>query len=481
MSDSRFMLRGSLINLAGLALRIALSPLMLFLPRVFAQELFGLFVVLRSLVGACQEALGPGLGQGLAWRLPRREQGCEFRNGAVWGVVSLALLCGLAGAVLLLVAFLGFREMLPTVLRDAPGWFVGICLASLPGMLVLRTACGAMDGIRRPAYRAFLAQSLAVGLVPVLALGFFLVGVPEALAWSLFGASWLCALVVVWRLRREFPLGTDAVALVPERELLSYVAQLSLGNGVQALLRGLDLWLVAWLLGSSEAAVYGVMLMLANGIRVVARSYEPMIVPVVSGASSPGREGRLPTVLAYVQHVIASVQLVVAVFLVCFQRELLAISGPQYAAYPQVFVMLVATSLVAGFHGVSAQVLLGLGRSADVLKARLAMLGLAVGVGMVLVPRHGLAGAAGMSLAVGMAHAATLLVLQSRILGRWPDGGRGFCVSMALLAGFALSAFVSAPLLAQADLAFRAGLFLALVAGLGLPAYLARRSFLPPA
>lgn len=481
MSDSQFMLRSSLINLAGLALRIALSPLMLFLPRFFAQDLFGLFVVLRSLVGACQEALGPALGQGLAWRLPQRGQGREFRNGAVWGVVLLALLAGLAVAALLLAAFLAFRGMLPSALRDAPGGFVGICLASLPGLLVLHAACGAMDGIRRPAYRAFLVQSLAVGLVPVLALGFFLLGVPDALAWSLFGAGWCCAMIVAWRLRREFPLGAEAIVVVPERGLLSYVAHLSLGNGAQALLRGLDLWLVGLLLGRSEAAVYGVMLMLASGVLVAWRSYEPMIVPVVSGASLPGRGGSLPTVLAHAQHLIASAQLAVAVFLVCFQRELLAISGPQYAAYPRVFVMLVVASLAAGFHGVAAQVLLGLGRSATVLKVRLAMLGLAVVLGMALVPRHGLAGAAGMALVVGVAHAATLLVLQSRILGRWPDGGRGFCVNVALLAGFALAAALSAPFLAQAGLAFRAGLFMVLAVGLGVPAYLARRSFVPPA
>jgi hypothetical protein len=50
MSDSRYILRGSLINMTGMALRIALSPIALLLPRFFSQNIFGVFVALRSLL-----------------------------------------------------------------------------------------------------------------------------------------------------------------------------------------------------------------------------------------------------------------------------------------------------------------------------------------------------------------------------------------------------------------------------------------------
>lgn len=478
MSDSLFILRGSVINMIGMAIRAALSPLMMVIPRFFAQDIFGLFVFLRSLLSVFQQILGLGLGQGMAWWIPLRKREGRLSNGEIWGVMVFAVLCSTVGSGLLLGIFLVFKDHLPAVCRNAPLVFLCICFATIPGMVALTTACGCMDGIRKPVYRAFFSQSLALGLIPILILAFLFVGIPDALAWGLFGANWLCAVIVVWQMRSFFPRGSDKLDLVPERSLFNYSVFLSFGRWVTSGLVNLDLWLVVFFLGASDAAIYGIMLMLSNSIRSVRRSYEPMIVPVVSGLEPEGLRSKLPVILNYVTHMISSLQLVVAIFITCFYRELLSISGQQYSQYPTVFLILVAANLVEGFYSASTQVLFGLGKSPDMLKVRLIVLGFAIASGLALVTRYGMAGAAATSLLIGIVNAAILFYMQADICGKWPYQ-KIFYVNGALIAVFIVVSLSVAPLLPQTGLLLRFCVFVLLTICLGSLAYGARKSFIP--
>jgi len=392
--------------------------------------------------------------------------------------VAFAVVCSTIGSLFLMGGFLFFSGFMPEeYLRVSPVFLI-VCLASIPGMIALDCACGCMDGIRRPKYNAFYGTSLAVGLVPVFAILMHFIGMPDALAWSLFTASWLCALIVLWRMKEFFPTGKEKIGLLPERRLLEYSVPLALSNWTLSGLLSIDLWLVACLIGPSKAGIYGVMQMLADGVGKVRLSYDPLIVPVVSRMEEHAIQKKLPEVLTYSAHMVSSLQLIVALFLACFYREILLISGSQFAKFGTAFILLIAANLAGGFSGISYQALLGLGKSSMLLKLNFAMLGIASAMGFILVHAYGLTGAASLALSIAILQAAILLYLQTRIHGKWPYK-RGFFAIAARIGGFIVVSLLTAFWFAGAGLLLRCCVFLLIVVCLGAWAFVARKSFIP--
>jgi len=467
-----------MLNMAGMALRTTLSPLMLFLPRLFPPIIFGAFVALRSLITVFRQPFGLGFKRGLAWWIPRRQAEGESRNTAVWNAVVFAVVCSAIGSLLLGLAFLFFDDLMPQELRSISPVLLLVCLSSMPGMVSLDCACGCMDGIRQPKYSAFYGNSLSIGLIPILAILMYFLKIPHSLAWGLFASNWLCAVIVLWRMKAFFPLPWAESGFFPERRLLKYSIPLALGNWASTGLLNIDLWLVAWLIGPSEAGIYSVMQMLATGVRKVRESYDPLIVPVVSKMEDHAIREKLPEVLTYSTHMVSTLQLAVALFLVCFYREILSISGAQFAGFGTAFLLLIAANLVGGFSGISYQFLLGLGKSTMLLNQNLAMMVIAAAAGLILVPLYGLAGAALLSLLVTLLQTLLLFYLQTRIHGRWPYK-KDFLANAAWIGGFITVSLSAASWFSAASLQWRASIFLLAAALLGAWAISARKSFIP--
>lgn len=479
MSDSRYILRGSLIHMAGMGLRTALSPVALLLPRFFPPAVFGAFVALRSLIMVCRQLFSLGFKPGLAWWIPRRQAEGGSRPQDVWNAVLFAAAWSVIAAALLGMVFLFFSERMPEELRRIPSALLLICLAAVPGMAVLDCACGSMDGVRQPKYSALYGNSLYVGLVPVLAIALHWAGVPFALGAGFFAVNWLCALAVLRRMWSLFPMERGAGGGFPERRLLDYSLPLAFSNWASTGLLNLDLLLVAWLVGPAEAGIYGIMQMLAAGVRKVRESYDPLIVPVVSGMKTDTLQEKLPEVLTYSAHMVSSLQLAVALFLVCFSREILSISGEAFTRYGAAFVLLTAANLVGGFSGLAYQALLGLGKSSMLLKQNLVILGLAAVAGFLLIPSRGIAGAALLALSVALLQTIVLYYQQTRVHGRWPYRS-DFFVNAAWTGGFIVVSILAAHWIAGASLGARACAFLLLGACLGTWAVIVRKSFIPP-
>lgn len=467
-----------MINMAGMALRVALSPLMLLLPRLFPHDLFGIFVSLRSLISVCSQLFGFNFKRGLAWWIPRRQTEGVLPNNAVWSAVVFAVLFSTICSAFIFVIFLFFGEFLPKNMRAISPVFLFVCLASIPGMVALDCACGCMDGIRKPKYSAFFGQSLPLGLLPVFAIAMRFAGFTDSLAWSLFTAYWLCALIVLWRLKKIFPVEKRKIEVIPEQRLLKYSIPLALSNWSLSGILNIDLWLVAFLIGPTEAGIYGVMQMLANGVRKVRQSYDPLIVPVVSRMETDSVPKKLSEVITYSTCMVSSLQLVVALFLECFYREIFSISGSQFTLFGTAFILLVASNLVGGLYGTSYQALLGLGKSSMLLKCNLAILAITSAPGYFLVTSYGLTGAACLSLLISMLQLVILLYLQIRIHGKYLYS-RGFLVVTCCIGGFIVASLLTASWIASASLLSRFSVFLIVVICLSAWAFVARKSFIP--
>ncbi len=478
MSDSRYIFRGSIINMLGMVLRTALSPLALLLPRFFPPAIFGVFVSLRSIITVCRPLFIFDFKRGLAWWIPRRQAEGELKNASVWNALVFAVGCSILGALILGLVVLFFGNRIPEGLRSVSPVFLFICLATIPGMALLDCACGCMDGIRKPKYSAFYGTALALGLQPIFSIPMHFAKIPHALAWGFFTANWLCALIVLWSVKESFSIGGEKLGLLPERRLLKYSIPMALSNWASSGLVNVDLWLVAWMIGPVESGIYGVMKMLADGVRKVRLSYDPLIVPVISRMGEDTIHEKLPEVLTYSIHMVSSLQLIVALFLVCFYREILSISGAQFAGFGTAFILLIAANLVGGFSGISNEALLGLGKSALVFQWNLALMIATFSAGYLLLPSFGLTGAAILSLLMRILQTVVQFYLQARLHGRWPYK-KDFYVNAFWACGFIVLTLLAAPWFSRASLLMRTGVFFLVAAGLGAWAYTVRKSFIP--
>lgn len=419
MSDSRFIFRGSLINMGGMLARIIFSVLIILLPRLYSQETFGMFISLQSLVLAGSQLIGLGLDQGMSWWIPRLKAENKFSAGIIWNglwiVSAFSILITVAAALLFGLC----HAALPATVQEIPVLFFGICMAAVPANIIMNYSCGCLMGIRKPEYSAIFAQFLSVSLVPVIAILLSFTDLTHALAWSLCLSNWLCAIIVLWYLRRHIPpdpvTGFDWI----NPRLLSYSVPAAFYSFILNTFARIDLWIILWLLGPAYAAVYGVMQMLAGGIGKVCWSYVPLIVPVVSGMDPDARRRRLPDVFSYAIHMVSIIQFAIAVAMLFFPKEFLSISGRQYAQDIVPFLILIAYNIVGGYVLLLAQVIMGVGKSSIVLLINIFILAMAVTLNVLLIPVLGLSGAALSSLIAIIVQGIIYVIIQTRLIGQW--------------------------------------------------------------
>lgn len=478
MSETRFIFRGSFINMSTMLLRIIISPLMLIVPRLFNQEIFGIFISMQSFCMTLATILGLSMGSGMTWWIPKQSTTKEQTSRTVWKWLLIVLFLS-GGFIFLAVLVLSSgKAWIPTGFEHVTLGFYTICLFSVPGSVVLSYGSACLMGIRKPQYRAIWDQFLSLSLIPILAIALWPTGISNALAWSLFGAKWICAIVILVYLAANFSPSLGESISTSDQSLIRYSLPITAGRLISTLLTQTDLWMVLFFLGPSSAAVYGIMRMLADSIGKVRIIYEPLIVPVVSRMESKEKLDNLRDVFSYTVRMISTIQLPMAVTLACFPRELLSISGAQYSVNSFAFLILLAGNLVNGMGGISGQVILGLGKSDLVLKRNLVTLLFAPMAGLIIIPQYGLTGAAFTSFLTISLQNLLLIIIQTRLTKRWLYKlelvPHAFC-----LFGFIGTVFFVQSGFTQLSLTWRIPIYLALMIAQGSWIYVERKKLMP--
>lgn len=417
-ADRALLFRGTLLNLAGLVLKNVAPVLVIVLARVFDDEVFGIYLSLHLLVLAASRLVVFGLDRGLIWRVPRNQRdGRPLHEGvveAIWTAHGGALLAwGLASAAIAA----GALTLLPTFARVS-GTFVVLQLFSLVPYMALHTCSAALEGARRPEYRVLVNQFLATSLGPILSLLMHLAGVGDlALPLGYTLGNSLAGVVLLVAMARHFPGAHPWRIRLPERELLRYSVPLGVSEAIAAFLLRLDQWLVLLLLGGRAAAVYGVMGTLSSGVKSIRQSYDPLVMAIVSRMHRSHR-GELREVCSYAINMVTALQFVVAIVVLFFAPEILGIAGKGYVVEPQALSLLLAGNLLNGLLGMSAQVIMGLGRTTAILVLNVATLLLNLALSVWLIPRFGIAGAAGASAASYLVQGLALQAVQYRLVGQ---------------------------------------------------------------
>ena len=201
--------------------------------------------------------------------------------------------------------------------------------------------------------------------------------------------------VLLYYTQRLFDwLHASLVSLQLLRELASYSALTYLANTVQFLVQRLDVFLVSVMLDTRAVGLYSVAYGFAELLLMVPQRLGALFLPRVAGeaAGTTGTEVRLLTSLVFLGSALVAAFLGVAgPFAIRF------LYGPRFSASAVPLLLLLPGVCALSASSILAAFLAGVGRVGANTRASVAGLVVNVALNMVLIPRYGVAGAAGAS------------------------------------------------------------------------------------
>ncbi|SCL35019.1 Membrane protein involved in the export of O-antigen and teichoic acid [Micromonospora pallida] len=347
-----------------------------------------------------------GADTALVWAMPRRRLGTR---GDAARLLPVALIPTLLGSVVVAVVGVALVGPLAPVLFDRPGGdgpaLLRLAFATLPLTVAMTVLIAAVRAVR-PVTAVVAVQYVLVPLVrPLLVLAAVAGGAGVVLAFGgwLFPAALAalaCALMLLG------PLGlTSGAGLRPERADWRTFWGFALPRAASAAIDASSMWLsvllTTALAGQADAGVLGGVgryvlagLLVMQGLRVA-------VAPQLSRLLGQGRTG--DAALVYRRTTIMIIVLSWPAYLVLgfFAPGFLSLFGPEFGAGATAMTVLAGAMMVNSGVGIVQTMLLMSGNSGRHLMAAATGLVLNVGLAVVLVPRHGVLGAA-VAWAVGI-------------------------------------------------------------------------------
>lgn len=395
LKDKEFLVKGSLVNGLGLTTRVISPFLMILLARVYSLKDFGLFVSVQAMALVLSRVAVLGLDKGLLWYVPKVLR--ENETGGQGLASSLRLSSGIfavMAAFFLMAAYAGALERFDS-LRDISMPFLLLMIGSVWPITAIHLFSSALEGLRLPHYRVFIALFLTTSAVPLIALLLRpALGDEISLGAGMFLGNMLGFLAFIPVVRRKFPGEAWLGSGLPPREMLRYSWPLAISELISNVWTRVDLWLILVLLGPEKAAIFAVMVTITNGLRTVRQTFDPLLIPIVSNMKAEDLATNLRPSFSYATNMVSTIQLFIACFILFFPGEILSLAGKDYAIEIFAFALLLMGNLVNGFLGLNGLVMLGMGKSRIVLGATVCVLILNLLLSWLLIPRLGITGAA---------------------------------------------------------------------------------------
>ena len=398
----------------------------LLLAHAFDAYAFGVFAVAYSIYGlaaiASRLGLVDGVSRYVAFFLGRGDAAAA-KSSAV-GAISIGFTAGIVTCIgLVVVSTIAAAELFPdkevaTVLR--------LFALGVPPFAALYIGTACLRGIGQVHYHAIVVAvypSLVLLTLSVMKVAEILSLTVVPLVWVV--ASMTCFLWLVNRFLSRFrPLpGTARLWRLPPG-VTTFSLVLAVNGLVSYLLIQTGLIMVAYLLGVEQAGLYRGAMQAALAVQMIGGGLQLVYAPRM--AYFLGRADMLEVRQTYVQVISWGVMIgaplaLVAVF---FPREILAVILPdRFAAVSAVFLVLVLTETLTLMLGPSAVLLLVARRHGLVLGLTAASLVCQISLGVLLIGRFGVSGAAFAALAsnvllVGIATAIVFRTFDTLPLNR---------------------------------------------------------------
>lgn len=191
---------------------------------------------------------------------------------------------------------------------------------------------------------------------------------------------------------------------------------------MNAILQRADVVLLTTFVGSTATGIYAAAEFLSRVVGNARYVFDGVAAPVFSEALHLGQRDRLRSNLLLMSRWVATAAAPIAVTIVALRHELLALYGPTFEPGANAITVLAASHLVNATFGLSGYILVVSGRSVLMLKNNVAVAVVNVALGLLLIPRFGIMGAAIAALA-GVVLLHTLVTIEVRLAhGVYPVG-----------------------------------------------------------
>ncbi|MEV0325474.1 lipopolysaccharide biosynthesis protein [Micromonospora echinospora] len=340
-----------------------------------------------------------GADTALVWALPRRRLGSR---GDAARLLPVALVPTLLGSTVVAVVGLALVGPLAPVLFDGPGGdgpaLLRLAFVTLPLTVAMTMLVAAVRAVR-PVTAVVVVQYVLVPLARPLLVAAAVVGGAGVVlgfgGWLLPAALAVlaCALMLVG------PLGlTSGAVLRPERADWRSFWGFALPRAASATIDASSMWLsvllTSALAGQADAGVLGGVgryvlagLLVMQGLRVA-------VAPQLSRLLGQGRTVEAAEVYRRTTMMIIVLSWPAYLVLGFFAPGFLSLFGPEFGAGATAMTVLAGAMMVNSGVGIVQTMLLMSGNSGRHLMAAATGLVLNVGLALVLVPRHGVLGAA---------------------------------------------------------------------------------------
>lgn len=394
-SDKKYLIKGSILNLLGLILRNISPVLVILLARLFPKEVFGAYISIQLFTLTASRLLVMGLDKGLLWYIPQNLKQGRLPHNGLAQVTLLTHLVAFSAWTLASIGLFGGGYNAIVQLKPVIPWFIVLCLFSVVPYMTQHCFAAALEGLRLPEYRLFINQFLTTTLGPICTIVLYYAGIGDmSLAIGFTTANIFGALLLLVLVNRHFPNVRWTETKPLDRNLFDYSWPLGISEAIAGILLRVDLWMVFFLLGPSDAAIYAIMLTLSNGVKGIRQNFDPLIVPIVSKMKDDHKTYNLKEIYSYAINMVTCIQILVAITVLFFSAEIMSLAGKSYTMQPQALSILLVGNLINGFLGLNGQVIMGLGKTHVILYLNVLALTLNIILNFLLIPYMGISGAA---------------------------------------------------------------------------------------
>lgn len=340
-------------------------------------------------------------------------RGDQVRTAGV--IVTGLRIVGTASLVTSAIIF-GLADLLAMRIYDTPalGSILRILALSLPFAAIMSFLLSVTQGLKRMEYRVAI-QKLAVPLlqiggliVVVFTVGPSTVGVAYAIAVA-FIAGALMAAIGVWRL---YPLrGQGERPTLVARTMLAFSWPLLLTVIVERIWQETQLQILGAMTASEQVGIYYMGVRITALLTAFLVTFATIFSPIMAELHSRQEQKQLGSLLQTVTKWGFGLCLPVFLFLFIFSEEVMLVLGPQFAAGSGVLRILAVSQLLHVGAGPVGWLLIMSGHPFLSLFNSLLILGINSTLAFLLIPNHGILGAA-TSFALSMLLVSTLKLIE---------------------------------------------------------------------
>jgi len=397
--DKKFLLKSTLYNILGTALKVVAPVLTIVLARIFGKEEFGIFVGTQLWIYTLSRVAVFGLDKGLNWFLPQnilnnRPAHLGFNESLSRSLIISSIIF----VVIFICAVFGLHKYSESLATLSYIELFIYALSIIP-FAALHIFGGTLEGLRKPQYKMFITECAVFAIAPLLSIAFYFASIPYALPTGLLLANIFGCFIYIPLIKKSFPFSLKFFGNKIPKELLVYSIPRGFSEIVFSVLMRIDIWMILLMLGPGDAGVYAVMITISNGLRTIRQSYHPILLPVIAGMSKERLATDLKPIFSYCVNMVTLIQLVIGFFIVLFPDKILMIAGKDFIVQPETLGIILFAHLLGGFFLLSGSVLTGIGKSLYALKMDIASLCVAFLANYFLIPIFGLPGAALSTLA----------------------------------------------------------------------------------